>query len=348
MRKISLSDFISYCRRHPGYWCRFLRDIIAVYVAKLKREPIVVVTTESEGLGGYLWIRNYYRVIKEHFSKRGCCIILLGMANWEEFVRTVDDEQLDIFRPFESCDSHKLVERLFFRLFRADYYIDFRTIYLADIVRAKHKILGNGFQKAQCFYGEANNATFQQWMALPSDFHHTIPLHEVDATWMHKPYVVLVEGGFTQGKLSDAQLQAITQHLLDKDYVVFFNGNISRLRSLLPEASHPSLIDGYQYPLHQYGTIVKGCCFVVTPNTLLYHYAIQLDKPCVVMSANEYLTVKLDKQNQLVLFDEALQEAYNNNTYKQYVPAQHYKIAQIDIARITRAIDECETMLSKE
>ena len=290
----SPKELRAYLKRHPGYLRQFAKDLCKVLLAKLRGKALVVVTTESEGLGGYLWARGYYDLIREHYQGR-CCIVLLGMANWEEFVRTVDEDQVDIFRPFESCDSHKLIERLFFKLFRADLYIDFRAICIPHLVKARRRILGAGYKAENCFYREANNHTISQLLTLPEGFRHQLPLHPVEADWMGEPFVVLVEGGFTQGKLTDEQLLAVGEHLIEKGYRIFFNGDKRRLPL-------KGVIDGYQYPLHQYATIISRCAFMVTPNTLLYHYAVQLSKPCIVLSANELLTLDQQKPDQIILY----------------------------------------------
>lgn len=338
----SLSELLAYQKRHPHYWRCFVRDLLHIYRNKINGKSIVVITTESEGLGGYLWIRNYYKVIKKHFEdKNGCTIILLGMANWKEFVETVDlPEYLDIFRPFESCDSHKFIERLFFYLFTADLYFNFRTIYLKNLVHAKKKILGSGYKAKQCFYEVANNSTFEQWISLPSAFQHTIPIIKFEAEWIHKPFVVLVEGGVTQGKLSDSQLVEITTYLLQSNYLIFFNGNIHRLTRLIPPSLQSRIIDGYQYPLYQYAYIVEQCMYIVTPNSLLYHFAIQLDKPCVVLSANEYLTIKQEKKHQVVLYNTILEEMINKSIPEQYQEDSSIKISQFDSTRIIQAIHQ--------
>lgn len=328
----SLSELRSYLKRHPRYLRRFAKDLLRLFRAKLQRKALVVLTTESEGLGGYLWARGYYDLIRDHYQGR-CCIILLGMAGWEEFVRTVDSDQVDVFRPFESCDSHKLIERLFFKFFTADLYIDFRAICIPHLVRARRRILGPGYKAENCFYREANNHTISQLLTLPEGFRHHLPLHPVEADWMKESYVVLVEGGFTQGKLTDDQLLAVARDLLRRGYRIFFNGDIRRLPI-------EGVIDGYQYPLHQYATIISGCAFMLTPNTLLYHYAVQLDRPCIVLSANEYLTVDLAKRDQIIIFNSELETLYRQGLHPTYRPDPTIKISKFPPDRLVQAIDE--------
>lgn len=335
-----LSRLTEYYHRHPGYMRKFIKDLLYVYHCIFRGDKIVVVTTESEGLGGYIWIRNYYKVIKEHYAPKRCCIILAGMYNWTEFIQESDTAYLDVFRPFESCDSSKKVEKLFFKLFIADVFLNFRAIKMKTLVKARRRIFGRGYKVEGRYYEEANNATISQWIDLPQGFKHTLPLRAVSSNkQISKPYIVLVEGGHTQGKLSQEQLIDIVMHLIDMGYHIFYNGNANLLKGNLQSGCGNMLVDGYQYPLSEYATIISDCTLVVTPNTLLYHYAVQLDKPCVVLSANEYQSVKLDKTNQIAIFNPELQTAIDCHKESNYRPNNTITIAQLPIESIIRGID---------
>lgn len=317
----------------------FVADICKVWWWRMLRYPIVVVTTESGGLGDYLWIRSYYAVIKSHYKR--CRIIVAGMKHWTRFALELDADTIDIYREFESCDNPRRSEKLFFSLFKADLFFNFRAINQKQLVRSKKKILGEGCTRTQTFYREANNRTFEQWRQLPSGFEHRMPLLPIkNSTYysLEKPYVVLVEKGNTQGGFSDEQLKAMADAILSKGLGIFYNGNYQHFLSLIDEQYHSSVMDGYALPLSEYGSIVDKSSFVVTVNTFIYHIAVQLNKPCVVVSVNEYASVDLRKENQTILFNRTLAEAYQQKKLVQFVPVKGETIASISPSLLEDAV----------
>lgn len=320
---------------------RFLADICRVWWWRLLHYPIVVVTTESGGLGDYLWIRSYYAVIKSHYKR--CKIIVAGMKHWTRFALDLDDDTIDIYREFESCDNPRKSEKLFFSLFKADLFFNFRAITQRQLVRSKTAILGKGCTRTQTFYREANNRTFEQWRPLPPGFGHRMPLLPIkNSTYnsLGKPYVVLVEKGNTQGGFTDEQLKAMADAVLSKGLGIFFNGNYQHFLSLVDEQYHSSVLDGYTFPLGEYGSVVDESLFVVTVNTFVYHIAVQLNKPCVVVSVNEYASVDLRKENQTILFNKTLAEAYVQNRLEQYRPVEDEHISSFSTTALVDAITQ--------
>lgn len=346
----SISVFCQFLRQHPHYLGRFIEDICHVWVWHLKGQPVVVLTTESGGLGDYLWFRSYYSAIREHYAWRQCRIIVIGMRQWEPWALEMDGNprtnHFDIYRSFESPDHSLKIERLFFQLFRADVYVNFRARHLKQVVKAKEYYFGKGFRDSKQYYETVNNSLINKWFALPSTFQHKPPFCPiVDSRReeaLSKPFVVVVEGGNTQGKLSKVQTATIIETLLSKGYNVFFNGNyrdfIAENKSVVAKYQQ-DIIDGYTYPLKEYPAVVSNSLFVVTVNTLIYHLAVQLEKPCVVMSANEYESIKLDQPNQVVVFNRELQQAYENETLQAYLSDPSVGLQNIETERIVEAID---------
>lgn len=319
----------------------FVADICKVWWWRMLRYPIVVVTTESGGLGDYLWIRSYYAVIKSHYKR--CRIIVAGMKHWTRFALELDADIIDIYREFESCDNPRRSEKLFFSLFKADLFFNFRAINQKQLVRSKKKIFGEGCTRTQTFYREANNRTFEQWRQLPSGFEHRMPLlPNKKSTYysLEKPYVVLVEKGNTQGGFCDEQLKAMADTILSKDLGIFYNGNYQHFLSLIDEQYHSSVLDGYTFPLGEYGSIVNQSILVVTVNTFIYHIAVQLNKPCVVVSVNEYASIDLTKENQTILFNKTLSEAYQKNKLEQYSLVEDEYISSFSPATLVEAITQ--------
>ena len=339
----TLSALHNYLRQHPHYWGSFLRDLCLIWWWRLRRQPIVVLTTESGGLGDYIWFRSYYSAIREHYSPKLCRIVAVGMCQWEPLAYGLDESRqenhFDIYRAIESPDRPLKIESLFFRLFRADVYVDFRARHLKHLVRADKCFFGLGFRDAKQYYESANNAVIERWFMLPESFRHKPPLLPIAddgrGEALKRPYAIVVEGGNTQGKLSDTQTLAVVEHILSRGYNIFFNGDFNKLPSI--HSTH--LIDGYTYPLNEYPTIVAQSEFVVTVNTFVYHLAIQLNKPCVVISANEYESIKLDAASQVVVFNEELQQAYENNKLHSYRPNSSVGLNDIACERIIEAID---------
>lgn len=347
----NISALHHYLKKHPQYIGSFLRDLCRIWWWRLLRQPIVVLTTESGGLGDYYWIRCYYSAIRDHYAPKQCRIVIIGMFQWFPLVYELDanteKNQFDIFRFFESPDNPLRIEALFFKLFRADVYVDFRTKHLKQLVKAKTCYWGEGSFVSKQYYETANNQLINQWFTLPTHFKHTPPLLPIADTnryeALKKPYVVVVEGGNTQGKLSEEQILNIIKQISSQGYNIFFNGDYKKLlANLTSDIKHQTsnIINGFTYPLTEYPAVIANCRYVVTVNTLLYHIAIQLNKPCVVLSVNEYETIKLNAQNQIILFNKELQQVYENNTLQSYQPIPSVGLKDIDCNRIEHALQK--------
>ncbi len=338
----SYNSFINYLRRHPGYIPHFFCDLCRVYWRKVLGETIIVLTTESEGLGGYLWIRNYYKLIRDFYTPKRCCIILAGMSGWSEFVSQVDANLIDVYRPFESCDQPKKMESLFFKFFTANVFINFRTILHPHLVKADKYIYGKGANILHCFYEDANNETIQQLVSLPRNFKHTLPIFPITDAARKKalehPYVVVVERGNTQGAFSDTQLKSILTYISNMGYNIFFNGSIERVLQLNQKSVHTKIIDGYRYPIREYAYVMSHTVMVITPNTLMYHYAVQLNTPCIVVSVNEYATIKQNNPKQIAIYNPELAKSISIGKQEEYVPIPNISIPSINNKDILSAI----------
>jgi hypothetical protein len=342
-----------YLKRNPHYIGTFLKDICHIWWWRLLRQPIVVLTTESGGLGDYLWFRSYYSLIRKHYATRKSRLIVIGMRQWVPLVYDWNCEpqtdHFDIYRSFESPDNPLKVESVFFQLFKADVYVDFRARHLKQLVKTNEHYYGLGFREMKQYYESANNAVISQWFRLPDGFRHKPPLLPISDLKrqgeLQKPYVVVVEGGNTQGKLSDKQISDIVNLIIPKGYNVFYNGDYKRLLSILNSqlsTLNSQIIDGYQYPLNEYPTIVAKSQFVVTVNTFIYHLAIQLEKPVVVISANEYESIKLDASFQEIVFNKELQQAYEKQMLSSYQPIKAIKLKDIDSESIIKAVQQID------
>ena len=356
MPHVSLAELRAYLRRHPHYVRHYLRDLLRVWRARLRGAPVVVLTTENEGMGGYLWVRSYFQLFKEQCAAQGqpCITILIGMAYWHELVEAYDLRRggsLDIYRPFESCLAPRWVEASFFRLFRADVFVDFSTTRLGHLVRARRKALGMGFGRMGLFYEEANNATASQVVALPSGFRHSLPVlpigHPRRLARLQHPYAVLVERGNSMGSLDAQQLATLALALMAKGWDVFYNGDLARLAPLLPAESQQRLINGMQYPIGEYAHVVAHAAMVVTVNTLIYHMAVQLGVPTVVISSDDYLTLRPCQPRQRIIYNEALQRAIDEGREAAYHYGDHRApLSSIPVQRIIAAMEDLSQELT--
>lgn len=337
---ISVSNLRQYHKRHKKYLYVMVKDIFLLMIWKLTKKKIAVITTGSGGVGDYLWIRNYFPIIHQNGYK----VILIAMAHWSEIVESFDKDNVDIIRYFESCLSPKKIESLLFTLFKADVFLNFRKECMANIIRSKNEY-NNINNDSNIFYEEKNNATFSKFRPLPDEFKHRLPI--IAPKEKVGNYVLLVERGNTQGKLSDTQLIGIITYLTNKSYNILYNGDYDNIVSKLPKEIKSHLIDGRKYTFPQYTWLVANALFVVTVNTALYHFALQLDRKCVVISNNEYHTLKLHQANQAYVFNSSLQICYEKGQLMNYKPDPQSSLSFIETKRIVKSIEQIEKLDSE-
>lgn len=299
----TIRNLIAYLKRHPGYIVHLICDLFKLFWYKCTGRKILVITTGSGGIGDYLWIRSYYPLIHQ----KGYKIILIAMSHWSDIVESFDTKNVDIIRYFESCLSPKKIEKCFFQLFRCDIFINFCKECVSPFVRYQTQYTNTEDVGYNWFYEERNNYIYSKFSNLPKKFKHNIPVLEPTTDLKKKltdPYVVLTEGGNTHGKLNDVQLKAIIQHLIKLNHNILYNGDIKRLKSIISREEIDRVIDGYQFPFHQYGYLVQQSVFVITVNTSIYHFALLLNKPCVIITPYEPRTVKINQENQVCVFND--------------------------------------------
>lgn len=327
-----LSKLGDYLCRNKGYISSLFIDLCRLLWWKTRGVKIAVVTTGSGGVGDYLWIRNYFPLIRQ----RGYKVILVAMAHWRCIVEPLDGNNVDCVRYFESCQSPKKVELIYFRFFLADVFINFRKHSIADFVKSKVEYNDYGIPY-KLYYEERNNLVYCKFSVLPRNFMHKLPI--IEAGLRISNYVVLVEGGNTQGKLSEKQLVPIIRYLAEQNLKTLYNGQLSRIQGCLSKKDLEMVIDGADYSFAEYTGLVANAVFVVTVNTAIYHFAVQLNKPCVVVSNNEYHTLKLYAQNQEYVFNRKLQTYYDSKTLTSFLPDASSTLQDIEPQRITDAIN---------
>lgn len=337
----TLRNLTAYFKRHPGYIVHLICDLFKLFWYKCTGRKILVITTGSGGIGDYLWIRSYYPLIHQ----KGYKIILIAMSHWSEIVETFDKKNVDIIRYFESCLSPKKIESLLFKLFKFDVFLNFRKNCMADIVRNKKEYNDTDIL-SDLFYEERNNKTFCKFTHLPKDFRHHLPI--IEPKNKTNNYVILVEKGNTQGRLSDRQLSYIINYLVSKSYNILYNGDYDHIISTLSHNVQSKIIDGREYSFPQYTWLVSNALFIVTVNTALYHFAVQLNRPCVVISNNEYHTLNLYHDNQAYVFNTSLQNCYEAKHISTYKVDPNSFIENIEPERIVKGIQQIESIINSD
>ena len=333
----TISNLIAYLKRHPGYIARLIGDIFKLFWYKCTGKKILVITTGSGGIGDYLWIRSYYPLIRE----KGYKTVLIAMAHWREIVETFDGGDIDIIRYFESCLSPKKIETFYFKLFRGDVYLNFCKECISHFVKFKVQYTNTEDVNYDWFYEKRNNYIFNNFNPLPEKFEHNIPILAPNNGCQKKlifPYVILTEGGNTHGKLNDLQLKSIIQHLIKLNYNILFNGNIARITQLFSFEEQLKVIDGYLFPFPQYGYLVQHSEFVITVNTSIYHFALLLNKTCIIITPYEPRTVKVDQKNQFAVFND-LTEGRITSPKKHTDEEKQFLLNNTNVNRIINAID---------
>ena len=335
----TISNLIAYLKRHPGYIARLIGDIFKLFWYKCTGRKILVITTGSGGIGDYLWIRSFFPLINTKEFK----VILIAMSNWDIIIKHFDKKNVNIIRYFESCLSPKKIETFFFSLFYTDIYLNFCKECIGDFVKFKKQFTNDERIDYNWFYEKRNNTIFSNFSNLPYGFRHSIPIIPPSIEKqkiLKKPYVVLTEGGNTHGKFNDNQLTVIINHLIKLNYKIFFNGNYARLKLVINENKLINIIDGYTFPLYQYGFIIEQCNFVVTVNTSIYHFALLLNKPCIIITPYEPRTIKLDNTNQINVFNDDVIKNTNENIIAKSNEEKQELLSGTDPSKITTAIDK--------
>lgn len=301
--QIKITELLKYLQRHKYYIPTFVNDFCKIIWWKITKKQSVVITTGSGGVGDYLWMRSYMPILKQNGYK----VVLIAMYGWKEIVEAYDANNYDIVRFFESCNRPKRIESLFFRIVKCNVFISFSNHSIVSFVHCKKEYNDSSFDFSNTFYEKRNNIVFEQFLKLPSSFCHSIPIIKPDQkiqSLFDKKYVVLTEGGNTHGKLTDLQLKSIISCLIDFEYRVLFNGDVTRLNLILSEQERLQIIDGRTVSFPSYSYAVKKSSFVVTVNTSIYHFALLLKVPAVIISPYEPRTVYINDPLQQYVFSD--------------------------------------------
>ncbi|MDD3237536.1 MAG: hypothetical protein PHV37_05505 [Candidatus Gastranaerophilales bacterium] len=304
-----VQDIIDYMRFKRRFDLMGIFSFLKLLICKFQKKELILINAAA-GLGDYLWIRNYFKLIKESPQHKNSAIILLATERWLRLSKKIDNGYVDIFMNFHNPNMALFTETFLLRCFKFDTYINFfpegnlhkeinkyatsNNKITCDIVDQK------GYTNE--FYQKRNDLIMSQFVDIPQNFKHELPIID-NASETSKDYIVLVPAGFAMGELSDEQLKTITDFVDEKfRYAVLLLGLknhkpvAKRLKKIVNNPKN--LINGcgkfYEYELP---SILEGAKLVITPNTATYHMALMLDKNIICFSKENPMSLDFEKNN---------------------------------------------------
>ena len=331
-------------------------------------------------MGDWLWIRPYFQITKETYPY--CKLLVIGYDRNYDFAKRIDGAFIDLYYVIPDINAQKqaimhYIDIWPLKLLQVDQFFiadRYNEKTLKEVIHAK-KIYGVDdicptSLPIQVFRQSRETSTssveirstkislyhiadlMRMGLPIPLDFRPTLPILPIEnverLTDLEQPYAILVAGGLTQGKFSNEQLISIATHILDNGFRIFYNGELTEIHNILPPQYITNIIDGYQYPLHEYMYVVKHAQMMVTPDTGLYHFAVQLGCPRVVCGTGCYISIEQPSFLQREVFDPELQVAWDECNTKKYCNTSHLRIADLSIHRIMEAIKSLEAQLEAE
>ena len=261
-----------------------LIHIIQIIAWRLMGARLLVIN-EAGGLGDYLWVRSYLKLIREQTDYK---IIFCVTERWKSFARVHDGKNIDILVSLKKPNKPHTFEKIIFNFFVAEVFIDIRVSSpVRKCIRYKEKIESlDGFGTTYDTRGDL----FKKIINIPKEFTHSIDCVPIKNPILLKPYCILVPAGHFQGSFSEEQLLAIAKKLISHGVFVLILGinrdkdKYSFVYKGLNETEKNKLIDGCDvYKDFELPTIINNALFIVTPNTSIYNMAIQLRKHIIVV-----------------------------------------------------------------
>ena len=272
----------------------YLINLFKILLYKIKKEKIIVIN-EAAGLGDYIWVRSYFKLIKNNEKYKDHKIFMLTTKRWTDFAKDFDSEYVDMFLPFKDPYAPKFAELLPLRLINADIFINFRANQnywdkINNTVNAQIIIDNQNITNKEGFYSERYNAIISQLLPIPSDWHHSLN-YKTKVKKDYGDYILLVLSGYTEGKLTLHQLKIIINELLKKyNYPIMLLGqkkDSKTYNTLATAGLKAHLINGCnKFKTYELPYIVDKAKLVITPNTSTLHMAILLNKKTLCFNSS--------------------------------------------------------------
>lgn len=103
-----------------------IKNILISLLYFIKKEKIILIN-EAAGLGDYLWVRNYFKLIKNDDKYKNYKIALCATERWLDFAMDMDSDYVDIFLPFKNPYKPKILELIPLIIFKFEVFINFRA-----------------------------------------------------------------------------------------------------------------------------------------------------------------------------------------------------------------------------
>ena len=268
---------------------------VKLILFKLLRKKLILVN-EAAGLGDYLWVRNYLEKLKTDPYYKKYKLVLCATRRWLDFAKDMDSKYVDVFLPFNSPHNPKFKNFLPFYLFIFDIFIKFRAsskLYtkITNAARAKIIYTNDIALNKNLFYSNYDKLIVKQLAPPPEyDIQHKIPVVKtIDECYKKDDYCVLNLGGYYEGLLSIEQLVTIVKSINKYFNIkIIINGTDKQkylsdgVINSFPDSDNIISLCG-ELCTSQLPDLIKNAKFIITTNTSIWHFSIQLNKPHIVM-----------------------------------------------------------------
>ena len=278
----------------------FFINILKLIFYKFSAQKTIIIN-EAAGLGDYLWVRSYFKLLKTSEKYRNYKIIFCGTKRWKDFAQKVDSKYVDIFLFFKDPYKPKFLEIFLLKMFKFDIFVNFRAAskqwdIISNTVKAQNVYTNKLNFPENAFYDTRNKIVMSQIIDIPSDFKHTLDYGNLKPRLkLKQPYIIIVFGGYTEGYLSKEQICSIINEIY-KNY----NGCILLLGTKMDKKRYDRICNSVPSELKE--KLICGCGvfkeselpyvidkadFVITTNTSIWHFAILLNKKGICFSHNQ-------------------------------------------------------------
>ena len=320
--------------------------LLKILLYKITFKKIICINTAS-GLGDYLYVRSYFKYIKQNNMTRDCKLVVLVTERWKDFAKKFDSKYVDIFFSFSNPHNPKQsykdkTECFLLKLIKFDYCVNFYLKHplwkdLNSYIRSKKNYYEAPNINSHDFWAINNNKIFNQFLELPENFKHSIDIYnskQLDKFKMLK-YAIIVPSGCSFGEMTYSQIKISIKYLIEKQNlkVLLLGVGMSNLYKKLCSDEelykyNDLLINGMNiYKSYEIPFLIKYCQFILTPNTANYHIAYMLNIPMVALSQPIYSTIYKDTKNVITLIDDNIQNIKENSIINSisYIMDKHKK-----------------------
>lgn len=263
---------------------------------KLFNKKLIIIN-EAAGLGDYLWIRNYFKLIKKSAKYKKYKIILCATARWAHFAHKLDCNYVDVILPFNDPYNPKFREIWILKIIQFDLFLNLREYdkhwaTLTNIIKSKEKYDNKTSQNLNYFYHNKHNLNFGQILSIPNNFKHEIVVNSDRV--INERYCILTVGGFSLGKFSETQLKVIINTVCKYDRIKILLLGLGadkkifeNLKNTSSDIKNTLLCGCGNYDTVDLCNLVLNCEYAITVNTSIWHLLIQQNKPHLCFCENQ-------------------------------------------------------------